>query len=520
MPSLIPPLDLGVAVRSRELFEERRQSLHGHTDRNFAILMVCQWLAALFYTLLVSPRTWSGENSAVHPHVWLVLVFGGAVTCLPVALAFLHPGRAFTRHIVAASQVLMSALLIHISGGRIETHFHIFGSLAFLAFYRDWRVLVTASVVVAADHFIRGLYWPQSIFGLLAVSPWRWLEHAGWVVFEDVFLMISIRQNLAEMRGVAERQAKLEAVNDEIERHVTERTSELVKEIAARKQAEAEAGTAHRERLEMSRKAGMAEVATNVLHNVGNVLNSVNISVEVATEKVTGLKLATLERMATMLREQPDLAAFFTSDPRGTEVPGFLTSVARRLASDRDAVLKELAGLGEHLKHINEIVAMQQNYANSCGMTEVLPLAELLEDALRLNAGSIERHGLQIVRDYADLPPALVDRHKVLQILVNLIRNAKHALDDGNPAEKRLTLRLGLNGDGRAALTVRDNGVGIPAENLARIFEHGFTTRKGGHGFGLHSSANDAREMGGSLTAQSDGPGRGATFTLELPLQL
>jgi len=294
--------------------------------------------------------------------------------------------------------------------------------------------------------------------------------------------------------------------------------SVFLHDISERKRAQAELEQMHRELLQTSRQAGMAEVATNVLHNVGNVLNSVNTSVSVATDRVRGINVSILDRLAALLSGQEDLAAFFTRDPRGVELPVFLTRIAERLASDQALVLGELEAVRRHIEHINEIVAMQQNYAHVCGVTEVLPLAELIEDALRLNAGSIERHGLKIIRDYADLPPALVDRHKVLQILVNLIRNAKHALDDGAPADKSLTLRLALNGGGRAKITVSDNGIGIPAENLTRIFMHGFTTRKGGHGFGLHGSANDAREMGGSLTAQSDGHGRGATFTIELPL--
>jgi signal transduction histidine kinase len=528
MPSLTPPSSVNPALvaRAGELFEQRRVMLQCSTDRNFAILMVLQWVAALLFVAFVSPRTWAGANSAIHPHVWLVLFFGGAATALPVALALLQPGRALTRHVVAVGQMMMSALLIHISGGRIETHFHVFGSLAFLAFYRDWRVLVTASLVVAVDHFVRGLYLPQSIFGMQAVSPWRWLEHAGWVVFEDVFLMISIRQSLAEMLGVAERQARLEMVNGEIEQQVAERTAELVHENTERKrseealrESELRVRETHKELLKASRSAGMAEIASNVLHNVGNVLNSVNVSIALATEKVRGIKVETLERLATMLHEQPDLAQFVASDPRGKDVPDFLIRMAKRLGSDRAAVLEDLAALRQHIEHVNEIVSVQQSYTNACGVTEVLPLADLLEDALRLNAGSIERHGLDIIRDYSELPPVPVDRHKVLQILVNLIRNAKHALDDGAPAEKRLTLRLVMNGGSRARVSVSDNGVGIPAENLARIFEHGFTTRKEGHGFGLHSSANAAHEMGGTLTAQSDGSGSGATFTLELPLQ-
>lgn len=242
-------------------------------------------------------------------------------------------------------------------------------------------------------------------------------------------------------------------------------------------------------------------------------------SASVATDKIRDLKLSTLNRLAEMLGGQEDLPAFFASDARGAEVPAFLTRLAGRLENDRATALGELGALRQRVEHINEIVATQQNYAKAGGVSEVLPLAELMEDALRLSAGAIERHGVEIVRDYAELPSVLVDRHKVAQILVNLIVNAKHALAGEAPAEKCLTLRLARNGRAGATITVSDNGVGIPAENLTRIFQHGFTTRKDGHGFGLHNSANAAREMGGSLTARSDGPGRGAAFTLELPLQ-
>lgn len=289
-------------------------------------------------------------------------------------------------------------------------------------------------------------------------------------------------------------------------------------DISERKRNEAALAEMHKQLLDASRQAGMAEIATNVLHNVGNVLNSVNISVSVATDKARAFKVGTLERVGALLGGQPDLAAFFASDPRGAELPVFLTRLATRLETDRAAVLGELDALRQHIDHINEIVAMQQNYAKGCGVTEVLPLIDLIEDALRLNAGSIERHGLEVVRDFAEVPPLLVDRHKVLLILVNLIRNAKFALDDGAVAEKRLTLRLSGSDRDHVHITVHDNGVGIPAENLTRIFNHGFTTRADGHGFGLHSSANAAHEMGGSLTAQSAGAGQGATFTLELPL--
>jgi len=181
-------------------------------------------------------------------------------------------------------------------------------------------------------------------------------------------------------------------------------------------------------------------------------------------------------------------------------------------------ILKELGELRSNVDHINEIVAMQQAYAKVAGVMEILKPKELVEDALRLNAGAVERHHVRVVREFETTPPVLVDRHKVLQILVNLIRNAKYALDDHGHTDKIMTFRVRSNGPERVVISIIDNGVGIRPEHVCRIFEHGFTTRINGHGFGLHSGAIAARELGGSLTAHSEGPGRGAVFTLELPV--
>jgi diguanylate cyclase (GGDEF)-like protein len=200
----------------------------------FAWLMLFQWLAGIAAACWISPRTWAGAQSAVHPHVWAALFLGGGISLLPILAALTYPGRSLTRHLIAACQVLMSALLIHLTGGRIETHFHIFGSLAFLAFYRDWRVLLPATLVVGADHLLRELFWPQSVYGVLAASGWRWLEHTGWVLFEDTFLVLAIRQSTREMRNIAERQALQEAAEgalrearDDLEERVQERTATL-----------------------------------------------------------------------------------------------------------------------------------------------------------------------------------------------------------------------------------------------------------------------------------------------------
>ena len=261
----------------------------------------------------------------------------------------------------------------------------------------------------------------------------------------------------------------------------------------------------------------MAEVATNVLHNVGNVLNSVNVSSSLIAEKVKNSKMANLAKVAALLQaNEKNIGNFFNDDPKGKQLPGYLASLTAHLAQEQEEILRETGLLVNNIIHIKEIVAMQQDYAKSSGILESLVVTDLVEDALRMNTGAMMRHNVKVVRDFADLPPILTEKHKVLQILVNLIRNAKYACDESGRDDKRITLRL-RNGDDRIKISVIDNGIGVSAENLTRIFNHGFTTRKEGHGFGLHSGANAAKELGGTLTVFSEGIGQGAAFTLEIP---
>ena len=199
------------SARADELFEQQRQEVFRNTDRLFGRLMLFQWIAAILFAVYISPRTWTGQSSQTHPHVWAAIFFGGAISIFPIWLTHVWRGRTLTRYIVAVAQMLMSALLIALTGGRIETHFHVFGSLVILSFYHDWRVLIPATLVVGLDHFLRGVYWPYTVYGVLSASPWRSIEHAGWVGFENVFLVISCLRNVRKMRSIAHRTAKLEA---------------------------------------------------------------------------------------------------------------------------------------------------------------------------------------------------------------------------------------------------------------------------------------------------------------------
>jgi PAS domain S-box-containing protein len=292
----------------------------------------------------------------------------------------------------------------------------------------------------------------------------------------------------------------------------------VIQDTTERKQQDLELERVHKELMTASRQAGMAEVATNVLHNVGNILNSVNISASLVAERLRQSKAAGVSRLAALLLEQgQQVGQFMTSDDRGKRIPEYLAALGEQLLADQRMALEELAALRDHLEHIKDTVAMQQSYAKLCGVTEVVEVIDLVEDSLRLNAGAFARHGVTLRREFGAVAPITVDKHKVLQILVNLIRNAKYACDESGRADKLITLRIESVAHG-VRISVIDNGIGIPAENMGRLFSHGFTTRLSGHGFGLHSGALAAQDLGGALRAESGGPGLGAAFILDLPL--
>jgi hypothetical protein len=206
-----PALDTRAAeIRDAHLYERRVR-----IDRMFCALFLIQYVAGIIGALTVSPFAWEGKVHTVHLHVWVAIAGGAGIIILPILLAIFRPGTTLTRHVIAASQMLSSALLIHLTGGRIETHFHVFGSLAFLAFYLDWQVLMTATVIVAGDHFLRGVFWPESVYGVTNPEWWRFLEHAGWVAFEDVFLIWSCILGQREIASAAVRQAQIEQLSEQ-----------------------------------------------------------------------------------------------------------------------------------------------------------------------------------------------------------------------------------------------------------------------------------------------------------------
>ena len=289
-----------------------------------------------------------------------------------------------------------------------------------------------------------------------------------------------------------------------------------LQQVVARKVPELE--VAHQLLVKTAHQAGMAEIATSVIHDVGNVLNSVGVSATLIANHVRHTKAANIAKLAALFDEhQADFAKFLTQDPRGQSVPAYLGSLVESLAAEKTTLLTELEFLRKNIEHIKDIVSLQQANARTSGATETISIPDLLEEALHINADALARYNVTTIRDYQAVPTITTDKHKVLQILINLVRNAKLACVDSDRTDKQITVRT-TSDDRRVKIAIVDNGVGIPAENLTRIFNHGFTTRKTGHGFALHSGALAAKELGGALTVRSDGPGTGAVFTLEIPI--
>ena len=317
-----------------------------------------------------------------------------------------------------------------------------------------------------------------------------------------LYLAIRLLRSFAEINRV---NRALQAVNESLEQRVEERTREL-------KDAQSEL-------LDSARQAGMAEIATNVLHNVGNVLNSVNISAELVTRKLRTSKALGLGKAMQLINEHPDdLGTYLREDEKGKLLPGYLNQLVDAIAVEQQGLTDELAQLSKSVDHIKDIVSTQQSYAGVSTLLEPVQISALMDDALRMNSGALSRHHVTVVKEYAEVPELMADKHRLLLIMVNLISNAKYAMSNLTDRSRQITLSITTVEGSLLQISVKDEGEGIPAENMTRIFTHGFTTRKEGHGFGLHSCALAAIEMNGRLTAHSDGPGKGAVFTLQIPL--
>ena len=379
--------------------------------------------------------------------------------------------------------------------------------------------LGSVAIVFDTDRLDRLDRWARCLAIVVAVL---WLCALGYsIAFARSFVspihaMMEFTREVAD--GSLSKRLAIEPPGEllDLRDYLNRMTAELERREHERELAGQQVEEMQRELLAVSRMAGMAEIATGVLHNVGNVLNSLNVSVSMIDEQVRHSRVASLTKSVELFDGfAGGLPAFLTTQ-KGQLLPGFLTTVSKRLVEENSSVLLELASISRNVEHIKAIVAMQQSYARPSGVDEPVVVADLIDDALRMGQASFAKHKIEVVREFEDGATLTTDRHKLLQILINVISNARHALKDSDHPAQRLIVRVSSTPAG-VTIAVADNGVGIPAENLAKIFQHGFTTKKGGHGFGLHASANAARELGGSLIVTSAGVGAGATFVLALP---
>ena len=451
------------------LFRAHRDRIYRQTDRMFARLMALQWVAGVVFALWVSPLAWSGATSQTHVHVWAAVFLGGAISVLPMILAVARPGAAITRHTIATSQMLMGALLIHLTGGRIETHFHVFGSLAFLAFYRDWKVLVPATVVVALDHLLRGIFWPQSVYGVLIASEWRWLEHAAWVIFEDVFLVMSCVRGEAELRQIADRTAVLEQAHRDQARHAME-LGELIARLRLSQQ-EVEAAT-----------RAKSEFLANMSHELRTPLNAITLYSEL------------LQETAGEAGRDADVADLGKIRHAGTHLLGLINDIL-------DLSKIEAGKMDLNLETI-DVKRMVDELVNT------------MDAVVRKNGNSLTVH----------IAPGIGTMHadptKTRQILFNLLSNAAKFTKQGS-----VTLdvaRVTTGSTDHLEFSVIDTGIGLTEEQKERLFrpftqaDSSISRKYGGTGLGLALVWRFCQMMGGTVRVESL-HGHGARFTVRLP---
>lgn len=467
-----------------QLFDEQRLHLYKRTGRLFAGLMVCQWIASIVLALMWAPRAWDGIVNAPHTHLLAAIFLGGIITIFPAYLAISKPGWTGTRHIVGIAQMCMSALLIHLSGGRIETHFHIFCSLALLAFYLDWRVLITASLVVALDHVIRGVIWPQSVYGEIFVEPWRWLEHTGWIVFEDIILTFSIKDHLKAINESASRQASLEKTNERIEIKVQERTQELALTNEKLQELSSQLSNSRDEAIKAS--SFKSDFLANMSHEIRTPLNAV-------------IGLSDLLMRTPLSDEQREFSSIINnSADLLLDLVNDILDYSKIEAGKLDLELIEF--------DIIELVENTCEIVNERAQSKNLTISSFIDPTIS-----------RIVKG---------DPGRIRQILLNFLSNSIKFTQQGEIVVQAMGNQLPEPESGLVEVTflVKDTGIGLSEIARERLFQpftqadNSVTRKYGGTGLGLAISEKLVNLMQGNIEFESV-YGKGSTFGFKVKME-
>jgi len=553
--------DLSPLLRPRveQLFHEKQLRVYRQTDRTFAILMCCQWVLGVIVTLYLLPQAWSGTVSSIHPHVWAAVFLGGAIAGIPILLAWQVPGYAVTRYTIAVAQMLQASLLIHLTSGRLETHFQIFGSLAFLAFYRDWRPLVPATLVVVLDHWLRGEFWPESIYGTPVVSHWRWLEHSGWVIYEDIVLVVSCIGARQGLWNSARRTAALESSEGDLAGSY--RINAEGRVLACNEAFATILGFP-------SRYDVIGCNTTDMHADPGERARYFDLLL--ANQALTQHESVAIRRDGARINLLENAVGQFDEAGRLVEIRGFILDITERkrqeaeLARARDVAIESakmkadfLANMSHEIRTpMNGVVGMSALLLETPLMPEQREFAQTIQnsaeslltiindilDFSKIDAGklAIEQADFDLgaaiegsadvlaeraaakdlelaVQIAHDLPTALRgDATRVRQVLTNLISNAVKFTEHGE-----VVVRASREAETRSAVLVRievtDTGIGIAPAVQPKLFDafvqaDGSTTRKyGGTGLGLAICRRLVELMGGEIGLTST-PGVGSTF--------
>lgn len=507
---------IDVDSRAAVMYDERSVSLCKQIDKMFACLMPLQFLAATLAAVFLSPAIWQGLGEDSSMHLAGAVVIAGVAAVVPILMILRMSGTRLTRNVIAVSQVCFSVLFIHLSGGRMEAHFHIFGSLAFLSLYRDWSVLVLPTCVVAIDHVVRSMYWPESVYGTQAATPWRVVEFVGWVVFEDVFLIYGCLRATKEMKHVAHNQAKLESMKAVIEHEVEVRTRELSENTDALQAEIIERSMLQDQLLHAQKLESIGQLAAGIAHEINTPCQYVSDNTRFVKEQMAAL-LSVIDSYAEQI--DPNAPAQSWQE-RNDEIQEILGRLDYNFI--REEIPLALAQSLEGLGRITKIVGAMKDFSHP-GTAE-LAMADInraIESTVTVcsnrwkHVASIE---MDLDHEMPDVPCLVAEFN---QVILNLVTNAADAISERRNADKGQIRIDTSHTDEWAEIRISDNGTGIPESVIAKMYDPFFTTKEVGKGTGQGLAISRdivVNKHNGSISCESV-HGEGTVFTLRLPLK-